>query len=485
MMKITIPEGTEITEARLAGYLKKHMEEAGRLIRLWAYYTGGVRVNKGEVAHGRPNNQAYTNWAKYITRTATGYFMGIAPTYAFDLEPGGKNGAAAALTRVFDANDETTVNYSIAEDMSIYGVGYDILWIDENSEIRLKELDPKEVFLIRSDTIEGKTLAAVRYYRTSAGDGTGSAREITKGELYLPDRVKPFTYDAGKVAFGQEEPNYFGDVPVSEYPNNRFGIGDFESVLENSDQYNLTLSNASDDLQSIANAYLKITGMLGTQQEDIDEMNKSRIALLAEGGDMGFVTKNLDSAAAENHKKTLRQDILMVSGVPDLSDENFAGNISGVAMQYKMWGLDQLHAMKRAGMEKGLFRRLKLIADVLNLKGAQIEGGDISDMVSIKFSKNMPRDLSPEIDNAVKLKGVVSDKTVFEQLEPATGVSPEDEAERLAEGNTAQKEPPETGETEAEAGAAKKAAPPETAEAPKEPAALKHKAAKAAEKNAG
>ena len=45
--------------------------------------------------------------------------------------------------------------------------------------------------------------------------------------------------------------------------------------------------------------------------------------------------------------KSIVTDIHKISGVPDMSDESFAGNASGVAMKYKLLNLEQITKTER------------------------------------------------------------------------------------------------------------------------------------------
>lgn len=416
-------EGPEaLTERKLSQFLEAHRREQERIRRLKDIYITGGQVDKGKTAPGRANNVAKTNFAKYITDTATGYFAGVPPTYVFDVPEQGMK-----IQRIFDKNDETNVNYMLAEDMSICGVAYDMLWFDGYGDIRITQLEPDSVFLIYDNTIEHTTLFAVRRYMAESENGNS----VEKIQVYARDRVVYYGREGGILRYEGEGPQFFDDIPITAYWNNRYGLGDFESVIENIEMYNLTLSNVSDDLHSTANAYLAISNMSGTKPEDIDEMNARRVALLEEGGDMHYVTKNLDCASSDSHKTTLRRDITQVACVPDLSDEAFSGTASGVALEYKMWGLDQLRAKKQQGMDKGLYRRLKLIAGALTLKGENML--DIEDYVTITYTRNMPKDTSVAVDNAVSLNGIVSRDTVFKLVEPVTGVSVADELQKVGE----------------------------------------------------
>ena len=63
--------------------------------------------------------------------------------------------------------------------------------------------------------------------------------------------------------------------------------------------------------------------------------------------------------------------------------------------------------------------------------------------MSVEYIKNMPQELSNQVDIVNKLRGIVSDKTLREMLESVTGVSAAEEEERMEEGDEikANKEP--------------------------------------------
>lgn len=69
-----------------------------------------------------------------------------------------------------------------------------------------------------------------------------------------------------------------------------------------------------------------------------------------------------------------------------MNDENFAGNVSGEAMKYKLFGLLQLMSVKSRYMIKGLRQRLEIFANIQNIKGPEV---DVSG-VEIKLKPNLP-----------------------------------------------------------------------------------------------
>lgn len=409
--------GEELTARALLEFINRH--RAQNKERNFAYYEGRTSVHKGDTPEGRPDNQANSNLAKYIVDTATGYFMGSPVTYKFD-----EDRIEKVIRRVLDKNDEQTINYDIAESMSIAGVGYDLVYIDPAGEIRIAAVDPRSAFVIRSGGVEKEILAGVRYWLEGY---------VLHGELYLAGKTRQFEEQGGSLLFVKDIPTPFSQPNLTEYPNNRFFMGDFEPVMDNIDAYNLTLSNVTDDLQSIANAYLVLSGMEKPDEEALEVLRTERVLGLPVDGGAAYITKNLNDSAIENHKKTLREDILQIAGVPNLSDQDFSQNASGVALRYKLWGIDQLFAKKSRFMDKGLFRRLRLIGDALDVL-QNVRVGDLAKTVTISFTRNMPKDMETEVDTAIKLQGVVSRRTLLELLEPATGISALDETLRIEMG---------------------------------------------------
>ncbi len=408
--------GGDLSNKDIAACIGKHAGDAARIVGNYAYYESKVFVHKLQPVDGTADNRVNANLAKYIADVATGYFVGVPPQYVSE------DARLHELQQIFDRNDESTINYEIAENMSIAGVGYDVVYVDERKDIRIAAVDPRTAFLIVDDSIERRVLAGVRYWAVEGGK--------RRGEIYLPKLTRVFEQDGGTLRIVQEIPTPFASVPMTQYKNNRHGIGDFEPVKTLIDAYNKTLCNVSDDLENTAAAYLVVTGFEQMDEDDRETLRRMRILSMPQDGKMEYVVKNLNDGVIENHKRTLRREILQIAGVPDLSDENFAGSASGVALRYKLWGIDQLFAKKRAQMDKGLFRRMGLIGDALRIL-KKIEIGDVRMSVSVKFVQNMPKDKTVDIEDAVKVSGVVSEQTVHEMLAPVTGVSAEDEAQRM------------------------------------------------------
>lgn len=380
--------------------------------RLFDYYRGQQPVPKGEAVRGRPNNLLRVPFPRYITEVHTGYFLGLPPTLALPRPEDGQ-----AFTALSAAIHLDHLLFDIGRDMSICGEGFLLAWL-ERAGLRACRCDPLSCFAIRGGEAGAPLLGTVRLFRNSSGE--------TRGVLYEKNTITPFGWDGNQARLGQAEENLLHTAPLIPFANNCEGCGDFEMVTGLVDAYNLLLSGAMDDMQSVANAFLALYGMLGTTQGDIDEANRTRVLSLAEGGRAEFVVKDLNHEALGQLEENLRRSILQLSMTPDLSDESFAGQTSGVALQYKLWGIEQVRSAKERSFTNGLFQMLEAFSAGLSLLGTPVDltAGKLT------FYKNLPRDHTELAQTMLSLSPVLSQRTILEHLPWVT--DPDEELRRKA-----------------------------------------------------
>lgn len=388
------PPDAEMLGAAVGEFLRTVRPERQRL---YDYYRGEQSVDKGETVRGRPDNRLREPFPRYITEVHTGYFLGLPPTVAY----GGAAGARyAALSRELDLPH---LYFDLGRDLSICGAGFALVWA-ERGGVKVCRCDPCDCFAIRSGDAGAPLLAAVRLFASGRGG--------TRGVLYTAERLVPFVWDGTGVTLGAAEENLLHTIPLLPFSNNCQGVGDFAMVTGLVDAYNVLLSGALDDMQSVANAFLALYGMQGTTQRDIEQANRSRILSLSEGGRAEFVVKNLNHEALGQLEVNLRRSILQLSMTPDLCDEHFAGNSSGVALQYKLWGIEQVRAAKERTFTDGLRALLAVLTEGERLLGRSVDltGGEVT------FYKNLPQDNAALAETLLSLSPLLSRQTILENL---------------------------------------------------------------------
>lgn len=393
-----------------------------RVLRLKDYYVGNHDIlGKAQRSNNVPNNRIVANYCEYIANMSTGFFMGQPVAYS---SVSGDTDAVKALQDVFRYNDEAEGNLQLAGESSVTGAAYEVLYLDADAEIRFCSIPAEQMILVTDSTLEENLVAAIRCYRVLGLDGS-SYRDYV--DVYDAQTVTSYDYDAGKITRrGEPRPHYFDGVPVIEYPNNEARRGDFEGVMTLVDAYNKAQSLTLDDMEDFTDAYLILKGMGGTNAEDVAELRRNKVIAIDGEGGAEWLIKNLNDTYIENIKTRLQNDIHKFSSIPDMSDDAFAGNASGVAIKYKLIGLEQIRSRKERCFKKGLQRRIELIAGMLKMKSkADIDFRDIE----ITFTANIPANNQEQADIVKTLYGLVSQKRLLSLLPFVT--DPAEELEEL------------------------------------------------------
>ena len=352
----------------------------------------------------KPNNKIANSYASYITDTLVGYFVGKPISYS-----GNDTNVLNELQMIFEYNDEADENAELAKNASIYGVAYELLYMNENV-VRFKSLDPKECIPIFDDTIDNNLLAFIRYYDNY---DVVQDKTITIIEVITDKETVRYstTSTLGNLTFIESYPHYFGMVPIAIYKNNEEESGDFEQVISLIDAYDKLESDSLNDFEYFVDAYLALYGFTA-EPEDIAQMKENRVLLMDEGTSAEWLIKDTSDNNIENIKNRIDADIHKFAKCPNLADKEFASNASGVAIKFKLLGTENKVAIKERKFKRGLQQRLELLA---NIKGVLANGFDWRS-IDIIFTRNIPTN-DTDIANMVNtLSGIVSEETLLAQI---------------------------------------------------------------------
>lgn len=389
------------------------IEELPRMNKLQEYYDGETDITKREMDAGKPNNKVVLNYPAYIVDMIAGYFIGMPIAYT------SQDGELLSIMQdIFNLNDEQDENHELATIMGTKGVAYELLYADEDANIRFNELDPFEVFLVWNNKIIPEPRFAIRFYTMD---------EVEYVEVYTEDTIYSYTLEGEELTLEDEQVHYFGEVPVVPYINNRQQVSDFEKVITLIDAMEIANSNSINDLEYFSDAYLYLVGMMGTEPEDVTNMRENRLLLLEEAGEAGFLTKPSNNKDSEDIKDRLNNMIHKFARVPDMGDENFSSNSSGVAMAYKHFALDQVVANKERKFKTALNKRMELICNFLNTKAGTDKYN--YDVIKPLFSRNKPVNEKENAEIAQILMGMTSQQTALSYLSMVD--DPQEEQERI------------------------------------------------------
>ena len=389
--------------------------------KLERYYVGDHDILHSERTDKTGgDNRIVNNMARYITDTATGYFLGQPVVYSSENEE-----YLQTIQDIFDYNDEQDHNTELGKQCSIKGDCFEMVYLDEDGRIRLGLVFPENLILFYETESEFTSpLAAIRMVRGMDKNGN----ILLRVEFWTWTQVIYLqSFNGGVLEVTGWKEHYWNDVPFCEYVNNRERIGDFEGVLSEIDAYNRVQSNTANYFQYNDDAILKVTRLGDVDSKDIAQMKRERAVILEDGGDVGWILKTVDDTALENYKNRLREDIHLGANVPNMTDEAFGGNLSGVAVSYKLWGLEQICAIKERKFKRALQRRIELITHVLNLLGHNYDYRDLD----MQFRRNKPQNILEQSQIIGNLSSMLSKETLL-QLLPFVD-NPKEELEKLEE----------------------------------------------------
>lgn len=403
--------------------MKQFKLESVKNQKLYNYYIGKHDIlNRVLPDKTKPNNKIVANYPKYIIDTVTGYFASIPVHY---LSTDNNKKYLEDLNRVFFFNDEDDLFSEITKNASIFGKTYEVMWIDREGQIRFTQFSPLEMY-VETDSKNNIKLAFRPYEET---DKQGNKEEYL--EVYDIDGIRHFKKNGDKYIELKDQfiPHHFGEIPVIVYKNNDEEIGDFENFIPAIDGINKLLSDSQNEIEAFANAFLAITNAQGTTDSDIIRMKQDGVLLLPEDAKAEWLIKNMQNQFQQNFFEIMDELIHNHSATPKLTSEQFASNLSGVAIRFKLQGLENKCAIKESKMKKGLRKRIRLITKILNKKGNNYDPYTIR----FQFARNIPTNENEITDQIVKLQNLIDKETLLSwhpKIENAAQIIEKFEAEQ-------------------------------------------------------
>lgn len=412
----------------IRGFISEHKIMAAKMARLWRYYRGDHDAIMDKVVTDKqvaPNNKVVNPYPSYIVDTQVGYFMGSPIVYTYNDED-----LEERMSVINEYNDEQAHNIDLARSASVCGVAYEVLYFDTDKNIRFTSLPSEQTFLIYDTTLEDNVLYGVRYYEERLGD-----EKQTVLIIYTDHEVITFELSGDDLVERERRSHAFSEVPINMYRNNAEEMGDFEKVIPLIDAYDRVESNTLDDMDMFTDAYLHLKNLAGTDENNIRQMRETRTILTVDDGDASWLVKTVNDTWVENFKTRLDADIHKFSFTPNMADTNFASNQSGVAIRYKLLGMEQLRSIKERQFKKGLQRRVELICNHLGFLGA----GQFNYLdVLARFNDSLPQNIMELSQVANALREMLSDETLLSLLpfveDPASELEKR-KAEREERGN--------------------------------------------------
>ena len=394
--------------------VREHLNGEKRYRQLRDYYEGRHEVCRRKRMSGLPNNVLVHGFPRYIAVMTSGYLIGAPVRYVAK----GQEKELEQLTEAFRHADVDSVDAELARDAAVFGKGVELIFAGADGRPGSTALRPEMAFVVYSDEVDNAPMLGVRCMPVMKLNGESDGWRY---DVYTEDSI--FTYRMKELCVrGFEKPervqrHFFGSVPMVEYWNSEDERGDFENALSLIDAYDLLQSDRMNDKQQFVDALLVLYGCT----LETDELGRSpgrqlredkAIALPDGDARAEWLCKQLNEADTEVLKNSINADIHKMCMVPDMTDLNFSGNSSGVAMRYKLLGLEQLTRIKERWFREGLHHRIRMYVRYLMLLGMPEMDHEA---VSAVFVRSLPANELEVAQTLSQLRGLVDDERLSEK----------------------------------------------------------------------
>lgn len=393
-------------------------------------YTVGGKVQKNKI-----DNKVNNDFFGDIIDVKTGFFAGIPIGYNLDYK-------TASTEAEYQKNNDVIQDWLKAENMedldaeavkttSICGESMRLLYVlKDEGNAHVANIFPWQAIVLYEGTTP--VYGFYRYeYEAVESMVLGLGQKIVKKdviEFYDDKYVTKFESVDGKdYVMVSQEPHLFSGCPMYTIYNNREAQGDCEKVLELIDSYDRVLSDWDNELEQFRLALMAVMGGK-LDKEDVEKAHELGGIGLKEGMDIKFVTKVIQVEAIKEYLDKVDKNIYKFAQSINSQDENFAGTVTGVALNHKMDPLAKKCLVLGRKMTTALRHQFKLLCELWRYKKmANINYLELN----FTFKRRYPQNLEAEADLAEKLKGIISDQTILENLSIVKDV--QEELERIKE----------------------------------------------------
>ena len=363
------------------------------------------RMPRFDEASDTINNKLNNDYFGDIIDFKVGYFAGVPISYSYSSndesieDTGGVEAvdeATKTLTDFIARNNMFKVDMQTTKFASICGYSGRLFYVDPEGNERVMPISPFETIILSSTDITEPEYG-IRYYSyKDIHDKT-----IWKVEFYDDKFIYYYEGNLSNLKFVKSQLHMFDYCPLQGIPNNAEFMGDAEKVLSLIDAYDRVLSDANNEIESFANAYMVFENVK-IDKNIVEQAQKTGAISYFNGagnGSVHFLTKDINDAFTEHQLDRLEENIYDFSKTPNLKDESF-GNASGNALKFKLTSLETKCGMFQAEMMSAGTYMFKLLASAWNKRKINID--PLQCMMD--FNRNFPMDIASEADTVQKLK---------------------------------------------------------------------------------
>ena len=375
-------DANEITSENIVKELDKaiikHKINRDEIEYLWNYYRGKQPILY-RTKDVRPEicNKIVENRANEIVSFKVGYLCGEPIQYV------GRSGEEVIsrgiqqLNEMMFSESKASQDKEVVEWQMICGTAYRLVLPDspideDDAPFEMFTLDPRDTFIVYSNSIGNKPLMGVKYCTDENGISTYSV--YTKNRFW---KVK-----AGRI---EDRANHgLGMIPIFEYPANNARLGAFEIVLPLLDAINNVASNRLDGVEQFVQSFIKFINC-DISAEDFKELKDlGAIKVKSVDGanaDVDMITNELNQGQSQTLVDYLYQTVLTICGIPNRNGGSSTSDTGSAVLLRDGWSL----AESRAKDSELMFKKAEKDVLKLILKICRDTVGTPTEVCSLKL----------------------------------------------------------------------------------------------------
>lgn len=413
----------------IANYHEENIVPKYRIKR--DYYKGRHHtiMNKPSTPLGKPDNRLIVNLPKKLTDTFNGFFIGdpIQIRYVDNINQDESDKTNEEISNWMNDVNFTDKASEYAKTADIYGRAY-FRAFDTADSIDIAVLSPRDTLVVYDNTPLNNPVIAINYSTNGISNDVWVMDD--KADYHFSDVNGKFsmvniqeTEEGQPNILNQENIHSFEGFPVFELPENDERIGIFDNVLSLIDAADEILSSKANDINSISNGILVVTGAQLTDDQ-LANVKTMHVLNLYDNDDDAlsdsnnktpnayYVTPDINDDMQEHMLDRTIEQVYQNAQVVNMNDSKFgqsASAISGIALKQRYQDMMSKAETKASKMDSSLralfsclFSKLKVDANVQNIE--------------FNHKQSIPKNVLEEAQTVQALDGQVTNETKLSAL---------------------------------------------------------------------
>jgi len=319
------------------------------------------------------------------------------------------------LQRIFDADFKNRLK-NLCKEAVVKGVAWLQVYF-ENGEIRFKKIPSEEVIPIWADNEKNTLEALIRVYGVMR-----SKKSVNAVEYWDLSGVRYYILDNGRLYNDAKRENSthitldgvgynFKKIPFIPFKYNEEEISLIRYTKSLIDDYDLLKSDDSNTICDVPNSILVVKNYDGQGLGEFRKnLSRYKAVKVTDDGGLDIKSSNISTDMVERHLALDRKDLYEAGRGVDTQTEDFSTS-SGVALKFLYADLD----LDANGIESEFLVSLKAVTEFIKVWLYIAEKGDFAgDEVTFTFNRDIIVNESSAIEECVKSKEILSEKTILE-----------------------------------------------------------------------